>query len=112
MAWNEPGGGKDKNPWGSGNKQDGPPDLDELVKKMQDKFNKFMGGKGKKGGGSIGGDSGGGGVSVPGKFGFGLLIFVALVVWGLSGIYIVAPAEQGVILQFGKYNRTVGSGPH
>lgn len=111
MAWNEPGGGKDKDPWGSGNKQDGPPDLDELVKKMQDKFNNFMGGKGKKGNGSMGGGSGGG-VSLPGKFGLGLLAFIALVVWGLSGIYIVAPAEQGIVLQFGKYNRTVSSGPH
>ncbi|MCK5092413.1 MAG: FtsH protease activity modulator HflK [Gammaproteobacteria bacterium] len=112
MSWNEPGGGKDKNPWGSGNKQDGPPDLDELIKKMQDKFNNFMGGKGKKGNGSIGGGSGGGSVSVPGKFGFGLLIAIAFAVWIITGIYIIDPAERGVVLRFGEYSETTGPGPH
>ncbi|MGD8939520.1 MAG: protease modulator HflK N-terminal domain-containing protein, partial [Gammaproteobacteria bacterium] len=36
MAWNEPGGSGNKDPWGGGRDQ-GPPDLDEVVKKMQDK---------------------------------------------------------------------------
>ncbi|MFQ9866476.1 MAG: FtsH protease activity modulator HflK [Bilophila wadsworthia] len=40
-------------------------------------------------------------------------ILVALVaVWLLSGIYIVNPDEEGVVLRFGKYDRTVGAGPH
>lgn len=112
MSWNEPDGGKDKNPWGSGNKQDGPPDLDELIKKMQDKFNSFMGGKGKKGSGPTGVGSGGGGVSVPGKFGFGLLIAIAFAIWVISGIYIIDPAERGVVLRFGEYSETTGPGPH
>ena len=44
MAWNEPGGsGKDKDPWGGGGgDKQGPPDLDEVVKKMQDKFGHFL----------------------------------------------------------------------
>lgn len=41
-----------------------------------------------------------------------LIIFAALAVWLLSGIYIVNPDEQGVVLRFGKYARTVGPGPH
>lgn len=47
-----------------------------------------------------------------GMRGGGWLLLVALGVWLLSGIYIVNPDEQGVILRFGKYNRTVESGPH
>ena len=40
-------------------------------------------------------------------------ILLALVgVWLLSGIYIVNPDEEGVVLRFGKYVRTVGAGPH
>ena len=40
-------------------------------------------------------------------------ILLALVaVWLLSGIYIVNPDEEGVVLRFGKYDRTVGAGPH
>ncbi len=48
MAWNEPGsgsggnGGKDNNPWGSGgrkgsNGDQGPPDLDEALRNLQQK---------------------------------------------------------------------------
>lgn len=35
-----------------------------------------------------------------------------VLLWLLSGIYIVNPGEEGVVLRFGKYNRTVGPGPH
>ena len=35
MAWNEPGGGKD--PWGGNRGGDGPPDIDEVVKKLKEK---------------------------------------------------------------------------
>lgn len=47
-----------------------------------------------------------------GMKGGGWLLLVAVGVWLLSGIYIVNPDEQGVILRFGKYNRTVEPGPH
>ncbi|MDD6180813.1 MAG: FtsH protease activity modulator HflK [Desulfovibrionaceae bacterium] len=43
------------------------------------------------------------------------LLWVAgllLLVWAASGIYIVQPDEEGVVLRFGSYQRTVGSGPH
>ncbi|MDR3073212.1 MAG: FtsH protease activity modulator HflK [Deltaproteobacteria bacterium] len=49
------------------------------------------------------------------KFSFAagkILALVALVLWGVSGFFIVSPEEKGVILRFGKYNRTVEPGPH
>ena len=55
MAWNEPGGnGGDKDPWGGGNQ--GPPDLDEALRKLQEKLGGIFGGGG---GGSTGNSSGG-----------------------------------------------------
>ena len=42
----------------------------------------------------------------------GLAILVLVIIWALSGIYIVQPAEQGVVLRFGKYQTTVGPGAH
>lgn len=41
-----------------------------------------------------------------------LVLPVVLILWLLSGIYIVNPDEQGVVLRFGQYNRTEGPGPH
>ncbi len=35
-----------------------------------------------------------------------------VLLWFLSGIYIVNPDEEGIVLRFGAYNRTVGPGPH
>lgn len=105
MGWNEPDKGKD--PW-SGKNQ--PPDLDEALKRLQRKLKKmFMREQGpnKPGGGSepeI--TAAGGGV-------LALIIgFVVVVLWALSGIFIVDPAEQAAILRFGKYVETVGPGPH
>ncbi len=41
-----------------------------------------------------------------------LLAALAVVVWLLTGIFIVEPDEAGVVLRFGAYNRTVEPGPH
>ncbi len=99
MAWNEPGGGKD--PWSGKNNNDGPPDLDEVVKKIQ----QGMGGLfGKRRGASNGGGSSGGGEG-PAPILIGLVAGVLLVVWLLTGFYTVAPAERGVVLRFGAYTR-------
>ncbi len=51
-------------------------------------------------------------LSAPGKNGIKWLVLLLAVVWLASGIYIVNPDEQGVVLRFGKYNRTVDAGPH
>jgi len=103
MAWNEPGGGN-KDPWGGKGGNEGPPDLDEMARKMRDKMNSFFGGRGGKGGGG----KGGGGIPIN----FGLIAVVAVVAWALSGIYIVQPAERGVVLRLGEYSETTGPGPH
>ena len=49
MAWNEPGGNGDKDPWGNRGNQ-GPPDLDEVFKNFQRKFGSLFGGRGGRGG--------------------------------------------------------------
>ena len=54
MAWNEPGGNRNnQDPWGGGNRgrKDGPPDLDEAIKKGMEKLNRLFGGKPSGGGG-------------------------------------------------------------
>ncbi|HHH48592.1 MAG TPA: FtsH protease activity modulator HflK [Gammaproteobacteria bacterium] len=109
MAWNEPGGSGNKDPWGGGNRggnNQGPPDLDEVVKQLQQKFGAIFGGA-KKGGG---GPAAGGGKA--GSIGLGVIAVVLLVVWAISGIYIVDEGRRGVVLQFGAYKETTMPGPH
>ncbi len=103
MAWNEPGGGNKgpRDPWGGGDQ--GPPDLDEALKKLQERLGGIFGGKGSSGGGS----SGGGGV--PGAL-LGVLAAAAVLVWGLMGFYQVDEQERAVVLRFGKYHDTVRPG--
>jgi len=107
MAWNEPGGGnnKPKDPWGGGDQ--GPPDLDEALKKLQEKLGGLFGGRGKSGGTSGGAGGGSRGVSA-GLVGVAAL--VAVVVWGLMGLYQVDEQERAVVLRFGKYYDTVQPG--
>lgn len=42
MAWNEPGGGN-RDPWSGGGRDQGPPDLDEVIRKLSDKFGALLG---------------------------------------------------------------------
>ena len=95
MAWNEPGGGnnKPKDPWGGGNQ--GPPDLDEALKNLQDKLGGLFGG-------GRGGSSGGGGAPAISGALLAVVIIGALLVWGLMGFYQVDEQERGVVLRFGK----------
>ncbi len=105
MAWNQPGG-NGKDPWGNRGSQ-GPPDLDEVLKKLQAKLGRMFGGR-------RGGIPGGGGFrfGAGGAIGFGAILIAAIALWALSGIYIIDPPEQGVVLRFGKLVRTVDPGPH
>jgi len=105
MAWNEPGGGNgSKDPWGNkGRKQDGPPDLDEVFKKLNEKVTSLFGGKGGKSGGSG---------AEAGAKGLGFIAAILLVLWGLSGIYIVDEGREGVVLRFVAFNNITGPGPH
>ena len=104
MAWNEPGGGNNKpnNPWGGGGDQ-GPPDLDEALKKMQEKLAGLFGG-GKRGSGGSGGKTG------PSASLLVVLAMGAVVVWALAGIYQLDEQERAVILRFGKYYDTAQPG--
>ncbi|MGD8907746.1 MAG: FtsH protease activity modulator HflK [Chromatiales bacterium] len=106
MAWNEPGGGKD--PWSGKGGDQGPPDLDEVVKKLQDKFGSFFAGGKSSGEGSPSRPGGSG----PGSKALSVVIAILLLGWLASGIYIVQPAERGVVLRFGAYSETTQPGPH
>ncbi|THG75624.1 FtsH protease activity modulator HflK [Pseudomonas sp. A-1] len=103
MAWNEPGGNSnDNDPWGGrrGGGRQGPPDLDEALRKLQDNLNSLFGGRKRSG------DSGAGGGLGLVAIGFGVLAAL----WLYSAVYVVDEQEQAVILRFGKYYETVGPG--
>jgi modulator of FtsH protease HflK len=118
MAWNDSGGSSDspggnknsdrgsgQNPWGK-RPQQGPPDLDEVVRNLKRKF------QGLFGGGSGGSGSSGGTSSDEGSGGFGLSVVLGVIVgiWLLTGFYQVDQAERAVIQRFGKYVQTTQPG--
>src|SRR6201988_826822 len=98
MPWSNQGGG----PWGSGPKGPGgsgpqssgptPPDLEEFLRRSQDKLRTVL----------PGGNLGGKGLS--------LILLAAIVIWGLSGFFRVGPDELGGGLRFGKFGREVHPG--
>jgi membrane protease subunit HflK len=102
MAWNEPGG-NNRDPWGGGGRDQGPPDLDEVIRKLSDKLRGLFGGK-SGGGGRPGITAGVGGIW--------LIVAIILIGWILSGIYIVDEGRRGVVLRFGGYTDTTLPGPH
>lgn len=107
MAWNEPGNkGKDNDPWGGGggrgNDNQGPPDIDEVIKSLTGKLSSLFGGKGSGGSGS-GGAGGSGGTA--GNLSAGLIAIIVLIVaviWAAMGFYTVDESERGVVFRFGK----------
>ncbi|MBV9077527.1 MAG: protease modulator HflK, partial [Methylobacteriaceae bacterium] len=89
--WGQRGGSG--GPWGSGPSGGGgnkPPDLEDLLRRGQDRLRGII-----PGGGGSGAAMGGRGIA--------LLALAALVVWLLTGIYTVRPEEVGVNLRFGKF---------
>lgn len=117
MAWNQPGNnGHDRDPWGSSNnnsgnsggnnnkggREQGPPDLDDIFRKLSCKLSGF----GNKGGGT------GTGTSAPGRSGryIGLAVAAVVVIWAGSGFYTIKEAERGVVLRFGKFDHLVQPG--
>jgi len=105
MPWNEPG--KDKDPWGQRNNNDGPPDLDELLNNLKKKFGGLLGGNSGKSGNNNGTASPG---NITGLIGF--VVIALLIVWSLTGIYIVDEGWRGVETRFGAKSRVTQSGPH
>ncbi len=94
MAWNEPGDGKDRDPWGGRGRDQGPPDLDDALRKLQGQLAGIFGGRGGSGGGS------GGGLAVNPRL-VGLGVVAALVIYGFAGFYQVDEGERAVVFRFG-----------
>jgi len=112
MAWNEPGGNRnDKDPWGTGGgrrgNDQGPPDLDEALKKGLEKLNRMLGGKGGKSGGSGNGASGNAG-GIGAMLALAGILFLGYVIF--QSFYTVDEQERAVVLRFGEYNRTESPG--
>jgi modulator of FtsH protease HflK len=107
MPWQNNGG--DRGPWGNGPKKGGggqPPDIDELIRKGQDKFKNMFGGGGSSGG------SGGSGESIGAGKGITAIIMLAIVFWVYLCTYIVDTDEQAIVLRFGKWIETKDPGIH
>ena len=98
MPWSNQGGGPwgsgGKGPWGSGPQPSGTPstDLEELLRRSQDKLRSVMPG------GTLGGK------------GIGLIVLAAILIWGFSGFFRVQPDEFGIVLRFGKHLRDAQPG--
>jgi membrane protease subunit HflK len=98
MPWSNQGGGPwgsgPKGPWGSGPQSSGPtpPDLEELLRRSQDKLRMVLPG------GGLGGR------------GIALIALAAIALWGLSGFFRVEPDELGVVMRFGQYVRDAKPG--
>jgi membrane protease subunit HflK len=98
MPWNNQGGGPwgsgPKGPWGSGSPPSGssPPDLEELLRRGQDKLRHVL----------PGGNLGGRGIVLVG--------LAAVALWGFSGFFRVEPDELGLVLRFGQYVRDAKPG--
>ncbi|MDN5938366.1 MAG: protease modulator HflK, partial [Salinisphaera sp.] len=95
--------GKGKDPWGGGNSggnKGGPPDLDEIWRRFRGRFRRGAGG----------GTEGGGGGPNP-RYLLGLIPLV-VVLWLLTGMYIVQPGQRGVVMRFGAYQTTTSPGWH
>lgn len=107
MAWNEPGNNK-KDPWKSGG-NDQPPDLDEIFRKLNSKLGGLFGGRKTPA-------AGGGPSSTGGSNRKGIMLIVGgalvlLLLWmASSAVHFIPEAERGVVLRFGKFDRTIAQG--
>jgi membrane protease subunit HflK len=101
MAWNDPN-------WGKKGNNSGPPDLDELWRRFNQKLSGLLGGKGR-GAPPPAGPSGGKGANP--TSGAILLLSIIAIIWIGSGFYIVNARERGVVLRFGKLAEITMPGP-
>jgi membrane protease subunit HflK len=98
MAWNEPGPGRD--PWNQGPKDGkGPPDLEEMLKRLKQRFSasKTPGGPGKSG------------LRLPSGV-FGVAVVLLGLLWLGSGFYVVDEQERAAVMRFGRFVDTSGPG--
>ena len=121
MAWNQPGNnGQDRDPWGSskpggnsegngnkGGRDQGPPDLDDIFRKLSKKLGGLGGGKGT---GSGGGSSSQGPRPQLGGRVVTIAAAAIVIIWAASGFYTIKEAERGVTLRFGEFHSIVQPG--
>jgi membrane protease subunit HflK len=103
MAWND-SNNNDRDPWGGRRNEQGPPDLDEIVRKMQQKL-----------GGLFGGGRGGRQRPPTGETPAAVWFIAGAIILGLlvmEMFWRIEPAERGVVLRFGKHVTTLQPGPH
>ncbi len=86
------GGGGGQGPWGPGGPGGRPPDLEDMLRRLQDKLRGIIPG------------------GIGSSRGIILILLIAIAIWGASGFYRVQPDEQGVVMQFGKWDRTTQPG--
>lgn len=98
MAWNDPN-------WGKKGNNSGPPDLDELWRRFNERLSGLLGGKGR------GPNPPNGAKSGSPFSGVVLLVGLVLAIWLGSGFYIVNARERGVVLRFGKFSELTLPGP-
>ncbi len=97
MGWNEPPD-KNKNPWNNHGNGKGPPDLDDILKKMQQGFGGIFG-KGSK---STNGQN---------PLFSTMLIIILSIGWTVYDItYLIDEQERGVVLRFGRHVDTLNPG--
>ncbi|MEZ5544229.1 MAG: FtsH protease activity modulator HflK [Lysobacteraceae bacterium] len=103
MAWNEPGGGKKKDPWNDGRDDQGA-DVEAFIDKLKSNLGRVFGSEPPRGGR---GSAGSGGPS------FGLLILAALLIWFVFDSWtLIDERQRGVVLRFGKFERLMTPGPN
>ncbi|MBZ0222531.1 MAG: FtsH protease activity modulator HflK [Dokdonella sp.] len=90
MAWNEPGSGKQRDPWKDSGGGGSGPDFDAWLNKLRDGFGRLFGGSG-----------GGAGIAVLG-------MLLAWAAW--DSVMRINADETGVVLRFGKVARLVQPG--
>jgi membrane protease subunit HflK len=105
MAWNDSNNGNDRDPWGGRRNDQGPPDLDEVLRKFQQRLSALFGGS-RRPGASGGENAPGAGVFALAALALGVLLLGAEMFWQIE------PAERGVVLRFGQYKTTLEPGPH
>ncbi|MBI3901749.1 MAG: FtsH protease activity modulator HflK [Nitrosomonadales bacterium] len=90
--------------WGGNKNNSGPPDLEAILRGINDKISALFGGKGS-------GPTKGGSAPKGAGSGIGLIVIVIALIWIGSGFYIVDASQRGVVLRFGKYLEATQAGP-
>jgi modulator of FtsH protease HflK len=102
--WGRPGG-NGGGPWGGGGGGKTPPNLEDLLRRGQDRLRGLI-----PGGGGSGGGYGGGSTGVGGGRSAAVIVVLAIAIWLATGFYTVYPRQVGIETIFGRYVGTKGEG--